>query len=277
MHLVRRSAHTIDEVEWLTDGSTPLNPDALAGASAVVNLNGASIGRLPWTRGYRTTLRDSRVAPTRALATAINALGADAPAFLSASAVGFYGHRPGETLTEASGSGDTFLAELSSAWESEALEAASTARVALLRSASVLHPRGMLKPMIGLARLGVSGPLGGGSQVWPWISLEDEVRAIRHVLDAGLSGPVNLCGPTPATANEIGRSLARALRRPFWIPAPAWALRLALGRDAADSLLLTDATVTPASLLASGFEFRHATAQSAVAEALTGRSPKQLQ
>ena len=96
------------------------------------------------------------------------------------------------------------------------------------------------------------------------MSLVDEVRAIRHVIDAGLEGPVNLSGPTPATANEVGRAIARAMRRPFWLPVPAWALRLGLTRDAADSLLLADATVSPAALLASGFGFRHATAASAI-------------
>ncbi|HRP98872.1 MAG TPA: TIGR01777 family oxidoreductase [Terrimesophilobacter sp.] len=261
--LVRREARGDDEVRWLSDDE-PLNPDSLAGATAVVNLGGASIGRLPWTRGYKRTLASSRLGPTGVLATAIRELGADAPAFVSASASGVYGDRPAETLTESSGQGTGFLTDLCAAWEREALAAGPHARVALLRTASVLHPRGMLRPLMLLARFGVAGPLGGGRQVWPWVSLVDEVRAIRHVIDAGLEGPVNLSGPTPATANEVGRAIARAMRRPFWLPVPAWALRLGLTRDAADSLLLADATVSPAALLESGFEFRHATAASAI-------------
>lgn len=267
VQLVRGPARTSDEIEWHPDG-TPLDPAALAGAAAVVNLNGASIGRLPWTRGYRETLRESRILPTRTLATAIQELGSAAPKLVSASAVGVYGTRPGEALTEASGTGTTFLAELCADWEQEALDAGAAARVALLRTAPLLHPCGVLKPMIRLTRWGLGGPLGGGSQIWPWISLDDEVRAIRHVIDRDLTGPVNLAGPTPASANDIGRALARELHRPFALPAPAWALRLGLGRDAAESLLLADAAVAPAALTATGFRFEHPTASEAIAAAM---------
>lgn len=279
VQLVRRPARRaddgIDEVEWLT-AESPLDPGVLAGARAVVNLGGASIGRLPWTGAYRDELRRSRLRPTSTLAAAIRELGAAAPKLVSASAVGFYGDRPGETLSEASSAGETFLAELCVDWEREALAAGPGARVALLRTAPLLHPESVLKPMIALTRWGVSGPLGGrillggGQQHWPWISLDDEVRAIRHVIDRDLTGPVNLSGPMPASANTIGRALARAMHRPFLVPAPAWALRLGLGRDAADSLLLADAVVEPDALRASGFEFRHATAEAAIADALGG-------
>ena len=265
VHLVRRPARGTDEIEWLT--GAPLDPGALAGADAAVCLNGASIGRLPWTSRYRDTLRRSRIEPTRELAGAVRALGSEAPALLSGSAVGFYGHRPGETLTESSGAGRTFLAELCAEWEREALAAGPAARVVLLRTAPLIHRRGVLKPLIALTRLGLSGPLGSGEQVWPWISLDDEVRAIRHLIDSGIEGPVNLAGPTAATANDIGRALARAMRRPFALPAPAWALRLGLGR-AAVALLLADARVEPGVLQRAGFEFRHRDAASAVAAAL---------
>ena len=265
--LVRRPARAPDEVEWLTSGSA-LAPETLAGAIAVVNLCGASIGRLPWTRAYQEELRSSRLIPTRALATALRALGPEAPAFLSASAVGYYGNRPGEELGEASGQGNTYLAELCAEWEREALTAGPDARVVLLRTAPLLHRRGVLKPLIALTGLGLGGPLGPGTQVWPWISLDDEVRAIRHLIDGQISGPVNLSGPLPATANEIGRELARAMHRPFLLPAPSWALRTALGRAAADSLLLPDARVRPGALETSGFEFTHRTAAEAIAAAL---------
>lgn len=266
-HLVRRSARGSNEIEW-APGSRPLDPECLRGARAVVNLNGASIGKLPWTRTYRETLRDSRLVPTHTLTSALRELGDDAPALVSASAVGVYGTRPGERLTEADPVGTTFLAELSAAWEAAALTAGPTAHVALIRTAPLLHPDSVLKPLIALTRLGLGGPLGGGHQMWPWISLEDEVRAIRHVIDNGLTGPVNLTGPEPASANDIGRELASQMHRPFVLPAPAWALRTALGRDAADSLLLADATVEPRALLQSGFEFRHPTAATAITAAL---------
>lgn len=266
--LVRRDANGPDEVTW-HPGEAALDPDQLAGAKAVVNLNGASIGRLPWTRGYRNTLRESRIAPTRTLATALRQIGSEAPALLSASAVGFYGDAPGQQLTEASRLGTTFLARLCADWEHEARQAGPGVRVVHLRTAPLLHPEGVLKPLVALTKFGVSGPLGSGRQVWPWISLEDEVRAIRHLIDHPVEGPVNLTGPTPATANEIGREIARQLRRPFILPSPAWALRLGLGRDAADSLLLADAQVAPTQLARSGFTFEHSTATAAITAALS--------
>lgn len=265
--LVRRPASNTDEIEWLTN-EQPLDPAALAGAKAVVNLNGTSIAKLPWSATYRKTLLSSRLDPTRTLAKALRALGDDAPHFVSASAVGIYGDRPGEHLNESSEPGNTFLAELCAEWEEAALAAGAGARVTLLRTAPLLHRRAVLKPLIALTRLGISGPLGSGSQFWPWISLDDEVRAIRHVIDKNLAGPVNLTGPVPATANEIGRELARAMHRPFALPAPAWALRVGLGRQAADSLLLADARLTPDALNASGFTFLHGTAPAAIAAAL---------
>lgn len=268
--LVRRPPTSADEVRW-APGERPLDPEVLAGARAVVNLNGASIGRLPWTRDYRETLRTSRIAPTRTLATALRELGADAPILLSASAVGIYGDRPGEPLDERSEPGRGFLPELCVEWEAEAR--ASSGPVALLRTASVLHERAVLGPLVRIARLGGAGPLGGGRQVWPWISLADEVRAIRHVLEHGVTGPVNLCGPEPATAGLIVRAVARALRRPALLPAPAFALRLALGREAADALLLADARVDPAVLRATGFAFTSPTAPVAIAAELAGGSP----
>lgn len=266
VRLVRRPAPGQDEIEWLTGGS--LSPDALAGATAVINLNGASIGRLPWGSRYRAELRRSRLEPTTVLAEALRALGSDAPPFVSASAVGFYGHRPGSILDESAGPGSTFLAGLCAEWEHAAQRAADVTRVAHLRTAPVLHPDAVLKPMIALTRLGLGGRLGSGRQVWPWISLEDEVRAIRHVMEHSLTGPVNLTGPTLATQDDIGRALAARLHRPYLLPAPAWALRIGLGEAAADSLLLADAAVTPAALTGSGFTFQHPTAADAIASAL---------
>jgi uncharacterized protein len=265
--LVRRPPRTRDEVEWLTD-SRPLDPDVLAGATAVVGLNGASIARLPWTPGYKSELLWSRITPTRALATAVRALGADAPHFVSASATGYYGSAPGARLTESAPRGSGFLADLCGEWEASARAAGTDARVATLRTAPLIHPRAILKPLLPLTRFGLSGPIGRGTQVWAWISLEDEVAAIRHVLDHALEGPVNLAGPTRATANDLGFALARRLNRPFVLRAPVPALKLALGRDAAEALLLADADVAPAALELSGFSFRHRTVEDAVAAAV---------
>lgn len=264
--LVRHPPREDGEHQWMP-GVSSLNPDVLAGAEAVVALGGASVGRLPWTLRYRRELVESRLDATHTLTTALRSLGSDAPALVSASAVGYYGSAPGETLMEDSRPGDTFLADLCVRWEAEARRVEDLTRVALLRTAPVIHRRGVLRPLVLLTRLGVAGPLGPGTQTWPWISLEDEVRAIRHTLDAKLTGPVNLAGPTPATMNDIGRALAARMHRPYWLRAPRWALRLALG-DAADSLLLPDADVRPEVLERSGFRFTHRTAADAVAAAV---------
>lgn len=265
--LVRRPAEQPDEVEWLTRAQE-LDPAVLAGADAVVNLNGASIGRFPWTPAYKSTLLWSRITPTRALARAVRALGSDAPALVSASAVGWYGSVPGVRLTEDSPRGDTFLADVCGEWEAAAYGAGDRARVVTLRTAPLVHRDGVLKPLLLLTRLGVSGPIGRGTQVWPWISLEDEVRAIRHVLDHDVAGPVNLAGPTRATANDLGFALARRMNRPFVVRAPEWGLTLVLGKDATEAILTADADVASAVLEASGFSFVHSTVESAVVAAV---------
>jgi uncharacterized protein (TIGR01777 family) len=261
--LVRRPAQADDEIEWLTD-TDPLDPAVLEGADAVVGLNGATIGRFPWTRHYKNTLLWSRITPTRALARAVRELGEDAPAFVSASAVGYYGSAPGTLLTEASPRGETFLADLCGEWESAALAAGDHARVALLRTAPIVHPQGVLGPLMMLTRFGLSGPIGSGTQKWPWISLEDEVRGIRQVIDSQIAGPVNLVGPTPASANDLGFALAVRMNRPFVLRAPVWAITLVLGADATRALLTSDAAVHPSVLEASGFTFSQMTVEQAV-------------
>ncbi len=263
--LVRRTAEAPDERAW-DPGNTPLDPEVLRGARAVVNLNGASIGRFPWTKKYKRELLWSRLTPTQTLATALAALGADGPAFVSASGAGYYPSAPGVTLTEDSPRGDTFLADVCGEWEAAAQR--TPGRVALLRTAPIVHRDGVLKPLMLLTKFGVSGPIGRGTQVWPWISLDDEVRAIRHIIDGDIAGPVNLTGPTRATANDLGFALARRMNRPFLLRAPLWAISLLLGRDATASLLAADTDVVPAVLQASDFTFTHTTVEDAVAAAV---------
>lgn len=265
--LVRRPPTSADEVQWDPDAGE-LDPRVLEGATAVVNLNGASIGRFPWTARYKHELVWSRITPTQALARAIRSLGADAPTFVSSSAVGYYPSAPGMLLPETAPRGETFLADLCGEWETAALSAGEDARVALLRTAPIVHPQGVLKPLMLLTQLGVSGPIGRGTQVWPWISLEDEVRAIRHVIDAGLTGPINLAGPERATANDLGFALARRMNRPYLLRAPVWGMRLVLGSDAVEALLTSDMHVVPGALTASGFAFTHPTVEDAVAAAV---------
>ncbi|BDZ47603.1 hypothetical protein GCM10025866_35120 [Naasia aerilata] len=184
--------------------------------------------------------------------------------FLSGSAVGVYGDRPGERLTEDSPAGSGFLADVVQEWESVAALAPAATRTVLLRTGVVISSHGgAMAPLRLLTRLGVSGPLGPGTQHWPWISLHDEAAAIVHLLTSSVVGPVNLVGPTPATAAQIGARLAADLHRPFVIPAPAPLLTLAL-QDAARYLLLSDQKIAPTRLLGDGFTFRHSTSDAAV-------------
>ncbi|WP_243227191.1 TIGR01777 family oxidoreductase [Microbacterium sp. CIAB417] len=265
--LVRRPAQSPDEVSWLQD-SEPLDPGALEGADAVVSLSGASVGRFPWTRSYKSTLLWSRLTPTRTLTRALRALGADAPAFVSASAVGYYGSAPGVRQDESSGPGGGFLSRLTVDWEQAAREAGDQTRVTLLRTAPVVHEQGVLKPLLLLTKLGLSGPIGRGTQAWPWISLDDEVGAIRHILAEEITGPVNLTGPTRATANDLGFALARRMNRPYVLRAPEWAVRAALGADATEALLTNDVDLVPGVLTSTGYRFTHPTVEDAVAAAV---------
>jgi len=267
--LVRRPP-AAGQVQW-NPGAAPLEPQVLEGAGAVIALGGASVGRLPWTKNYRHKLLDSRIAPTHTLVAALREIGPGAPRLISASAVGYYGSAPGQELTERSTAGTTFLAQLCVAWEAAAREAESVTEVSVLRTAPVIHRDGVLKPMMLLTKLGLAGPLGGGKQFLPWISLADEVAAIIHVLENQIFGPVNLAGPQLATANELGRALAEQMRRPFWLPTPKWLLNLVLSRAATESLLTADARVVPEVLKASGFTFQHPTVGAAVAAALLHR------
>lgn len=267
VRLVRRTPDRPGEVEW-DPQHRRIDPSVLNGADVVVALGGASVGRLPWTREYERQLRTSRLEATDTIVAGLLDVESPPPAFVSASAAGYYGSAPGRVLDEASPAGDTFLARLCVEWEAHARTAEPATTVALLRTAPVIERRGVLRPLIRLTGLGLGGPIGRGTQMWPWISLDDEVRAIAHIIDNGLNGPVNLTGPTPATAGDLGRALARRLHRPYLVRAPRRALELALGRDATASLLTCDANVRPALLERSGFEFTHPTVDDAVAAAL---------
>lgn len=258
-------AELVDDRPW-TPGE-PLDPAVVDGASSVVCLNGASLGRFPWTARYKRELVWSRLTPTQTLAAAVRAAGGS-PTFVGASAVGYYPTDGAGELTERSPRGETFLADLCGEWETAARGAGPAARVVHLRTAPITHPGGVLAPLVLLTRLGLSGPIGRGTQAWPWIGLDDEIRAIRHVMAADVDGPVNLSGPTRATANDLGFAVARRLNRPYLLRAPEWGMRLVLGRDATEAILTSDMHVVPAVLQASGFEFTHPTVEDAVAAAL---------
>lgn len=260
--LVRRPPGARNEISW-DPQMLSLAPAALDGFDAVVNFAGASLARLPWTPGYRTQILRSRVQATRTLTDAMHRSAHPPGVLLNASAIGIYGNRPGELLTEDAAPADDFLADVVATWEAEASHAPPTARVVMFRTGLVLARHGALAPLIPLTRLGLAGPLGRGTQNWSWISLHDEAAALVHLLDSTLSGPVNLVAPHPATANDVMRALAHALHRPFLLPVPEKVLTLAL-QDAARQLLLADQRVSSQRLQLDGFEFTHRTPTAAI-------------
>ncbi len=267
VRLVRRPVRARDEVRWDPVGGV-LDPATVSGADAVVSLSGAPTSRLPWTPGYKRVILESRLDVTRTIVDAIRAADRPPAALISASAVGFYGDRGNEDLTERSPRGTGFLSAVVKAWEEEAARAPDVTRVAFARTGLVVGPGGAMPPLRLIARAGLAGPIGTSRQWWPWISLRDEAAAIDHLIGSepgrrALSGPVNLAGPTPATAAEFMRSLARRMHRPYGMPAPALALRLALG-DAADELVLGSQRVLPVALLEDGFRFTDETVDEAI-------------
>ena len=256
------------EVHW-EPASGMLDPTILEGADAVINLNGRSIGGSRWNRQVKHDLRRSRLDSTRTLASAITAADRPPGVLVSASAVGFYGDRGEQVLSEDAGPGNGFLAELSRSWEKAALAAATDAtRVVLLRLGMVIADGGALDKMLPPFKLGLGGPIGSGRQFWPWISMRDVLGTIDHVLEkAEISGPVNLVAPEETRCSDFAAALGKALRRPAFMPLPAVAARLMLG-EMADALLLASQRVRPEVLRQSGFEFEEPTLAEALRSAL---------
>lgn len=248
-----------------------LVPDAelqtgLASADAVVNLAGEPILPRRWTAERKEVLRASRVDLTRRL---VGTMAAHAPrVFVSVSAVGFYGDRKDEVLTERSGPGDDFLARLCVDWEAAARGAEPLGtRVVLPRLGVVLGAGGALGAMLPPFRLGLGGPYGPGTQYMPWVHLDDVVGVLAAALgDDRYAGPVNLVGPAPSTNREFARALGAVLGRPALVPAPAVAMRLALGEAA--SVLLGGQRAVPERLTALGYAFRFPSLDAALQSAI---------
>lgn len=255
--IVRRAAAD-GEISW-DPSERRLDAADLAGLDAVVNLAGVGIGDQRWTDEYRSLIRTSRVDSTETLVEAFRHLGGDAPgALISASAIGYYGDRGDETLTETSAPGDGFLPSVCTQWEQAAERAGDVARVATLRTGVVLTPDGgALAKMLPLFKLGLGGRFGNGRQWWSWISLTDEVRAIVHALTTDIDGPLNLTAPTPVTNREFTDVLGDVLGRPTFLPVPAFGPKLVVGSDLAQALLFDSARVIPSALAGHGFEFEH--------------------
>ena len=264
LRLVRHPAGAPDEVTWDPAAGT-VDLGRLAGTQAVVHLAGAGVGDHRWTAAYRTVILDSRVQGTGTIARAVAELDPAPAVLVSASAIGFYGDTGDRVVDETAPRGAGFLAEVVEAWEA----AAEPARAAGVR---VVHPRsglvmarsgGAWARMLPLFRLGLGGRLGNGRQYWSYITLEDEVRALTHLLDSQLAGPVNLTAPNPATNAEITKAMGVALHRPALLPVPAIALKTVLGEFSSE--VLGSIRVRPTRLVADGFIFRHPDLVSAVA------------
>jgi uncharacterized protein (TIGR01777 family) len=255
LRLVRSAPASANEFSW-SPSAHSLDPALLETADAVINLSGASTGRLPWTKKYQREILRSRTDATTTITDAFARASRTPAVLLNASAVGIYGDRPGETLSESSPRGTGFLADVTGAWEQAAALAAPFTRVVTLRTGLVVGRGGAFTPLLPVTALGLGARMGKGQQNWPWISLYDEAAAIRHLLTSSVSGPVNLAGPTPTTADTVTRELARSLHRPYLFKVPEPLIRYGLG-DAGPELLLASQNVSPDVLLADGFDFRH--------------------
>jgi uncharacterized protein (TIGR01777 family) len=278
IRLVRRPPRGADEARWdpraADAGLIPYAAGGLDGLGACVHLAGAGVADKRWTARYKAEIRASRVLGTRALAGALAKLSPPPASLVAASAIGWYGDTGGREVDESAPAGQAFLARLVRDWEAAAAPAVEAGiRVVHTRSGLVLTPRGgILARLLPLARLGLCPRFGSGRQVMSWISLSDEIGAIRFLLDRkDISGPVNLTAPAPVPNSEFTAALNHAVARRDlpWLQVPAPALRLALGEAAVE--LLTSARVLPKRLQKAGYEFRYPALPEALSAELASR------
>ena len=250
--LVRRDPRNNDEISWNpTLGEIDLK--SLAGIDAIIHLAGAGVGDKRWTAAYKSEILNSRLLGTTTIAKAAAELGVKK--FISASAIGYYGETGNRSVTETDRGGEDFLSVVCREWEAAA-DLAIDVPTIKLRTGLVLDPTGgALGKMLPLFRFGLGGKLGSGKQWWSWITLHDQIRAINFLLNSKINGPVNLTSPNPVTNQEFTAALARAMRRPAIFPAPAFALRLALGGFSTE--VLGSKKVIPKVLTDAGFEFEY--------------------
>jgi uncharacterized protein (TIGR01777 family) len=254
--LVRRAAaDPATEARW-DPAAGDLDPKIVSGADAIINLNGRSISQGRWTAKVKDELRSSRLDATRTIVDAIGRADTPPPVLINASATGYYGDRGDEILHEKSPPGAGFLAELSREWEAAAMRAQTeTTRVVLLRLGMVLGNGAALEKMLPPFKLGFGGPIGSGRQWWPWIAMPDVIGAVDHVLGHDdISGPVNFVAPETVTSKGFARALGEHLGRPAIVPAPAFAVKLALG-EMAEALLLASTKAVPKVLDDTGYRF----------------------
>ena len=269
MRIVRHAPTNADELFWNPE-TGEFDVDALQEVDAVVNLCGAGVGDKRWSGAYKQQLRDSRITPTEVISAAVADAGVKV--LINASAVGYYGNTRDRVVDEAAPPGGGFLAQLCYDWEAATLPARQAGvRVVLARTGLVLSPSGgALGRLRTLFSLGLGARLGSGRQYMPWISLEDEVRALLFAISHDLYGPVNLTGPAPVTNAEFTAVLGRALNRPTPLMLPGPAVRAVIGEFSEEALLAGQRAI-PAALERAGFTFHHNTIGEALAYA-TARS-----
>ena len=268
LRLVRHAPRAADEVRW-DPGRKHVDVAGLAGCAAVVNLAGASVGSRRWTDAYKARLRDSRVLGTAALAEAVAALDEPPRVFVNGSAIGYYGETGDRAVDEDAPPGEGFLPELCVEWEGAAAPAQEAGvRTVFPRTGLVVaRGGGAWGRLFPLFKAGLGGRMGDGRQYWSFVSLHDEVAAIRHLMDTeGLSGPFNVTAPHPLTNREITAAMGRVLRRPTLFTVPAPVLRAVLGELAGD--VLGSQRVLPMRLLESGFTFAFPEIEGAIRAAL---------
>jgi uncharacterized protein (TIGR01777 family) len=262
---VRRAPSGPGERRWDPAAGT-VDPGFLDGIDAVIHLAGAGIGDKRWTDAYKREILESRTKGTSALAAAIAAAPVKPAVFLSGSAIGIYGARADEVLGDDAEHGSGFLADVCKEWEAATAPAERAGvRTVHLRTGIVLSKDGgALKKQLPLFKLGAGGRFGNGRQWQSWISIDDEVGAIIHLLSSTLSGPVNLTAPEPVTNADFARVLARVLKRPSFFPVPSFGPALLLGKELADALLFTGQRVVPNALQRDGYVFRHPALEAAL-------------
>lgn len=270
LRLVRREARADDEVPWNPSAGS-LDVRHLEGVDAAINLAGENLAGKRWSTEQKERIFKSRVDTTRTLAAALTKLSPKPQVLVNASAVGIYGDRGDERLDEGATSGQGFLAEVCRVWEAETEVAARAGiRTVRVRFGTILDKEGgALAKMLPVFRLGLGGPFGSGRQWMSWVSRDDVVGTILHALKTpSLAGPVNIVAPEPVTNREFAATLGGVLHRPAFFPAPAWGLRLVLGRQMADEALVASTRAVPAALLKSGYRFRYPELEGALRSAL---------
>ncbi len=268
--VLRRPPHDGElAVQWDPTAGT-IDAAGLEGLDAVVHLAGAGIGNKRWTDERKRKILESRTRGTALLAETLAGLDAKPSVLLSGSAIGYYGERGDEVCTEETPSGDVFLSEICVAWEQAAQPAIDAGiRVPFLRTGIVLEPTGgVLKRLLLLFKPGLGGKLGSGRQWWSWISMQDQVAAMRWLIEHDVAGPVNLTAPEPVTNADFTKALGAALHRPTFLTVPSVGPKLLLGAEMAEQLLFISARVTPTVLEREGYTFAHRTLDAAFAAML---------